>query len=215
MKPLEGYERPMPSDPNSELALEFANFRDTELSEEIEREKELRETISEIEKDLERMEKHKDKMDYEGIYKQLKFLNKKEDSFLFRYTAGVLLPDSVEEIAEHSDLSAEKLSETYRTCFSESEKMNEDEVKNYLEKMGKLERSNTIELRSDPTEVGLEAEEEFERILYHLEGVAERARDRYRELSEDIEKSFRDYIRGHDDLSEDDIEWISPTHISY
>jgi hypothetical protein len=214
MKPLKGYERPMPEDSNTSLALEFANFRDNMLQEELEREEELRETISEIETDLELLERDTEYMNPESLYKQLKFLKKKEDSFLFRNTFGRPLPDTVEDIADYSNIPSNSLNRTYEKAFVEDE-MDEKEAIKCLKLMDKVERSNMIQLRYDPVENTEEASKEFEQVVYHLNGVSERARDKYRNLSSEIEDTYKDYIREHDELSERDVEWVSPIHIDY
>lgn len=214
MKPLKGHERPMPEDSNTSLAMEFANFRDNMLQEQLEREEELRETISEIETDLELLERDTEYMNPESLYKQLRSLKKKEDSFLFRNTFGRPLPDTVEDIADYSNILSNGLNRAYEKAFVEDE-MDEKEAKECLELMDKVERSNMIRLRYDPVENTEEALKEFEQVVYHLNGVSERARDRYRNLSSEIEDTYKDYIREHDELSERDVEWVSPTHIDY
>lgn len=215
MKPLKTYRFPTPKEDGTRLTLEFAKFRDNNLEEEIEKEKELRDNISEIESDLEKLgSEDPAKMDPEKAYNQLKFYDKKANSFIFRNTAGRLLPDSLDEIAGYTNISEKSISEAYRKRFEEEEISEEDAI-GYLELQEQVENSQLIELRNDPLEDAEKAFEELERVKGHLEGVSDRMRETYREVADEIEGEFREYIDEHEKISENDVEWTSATSFTY
>jgi len=95
------------------------------------------------------------------------------------------------------------------------EELTEDETIQYLELQEQVNSSRLIELRSDPLENTEKAFEELERVTCHLEGVSGRAREKYRQLADNIEEEFREYIRDHEEISEEDVGWNSAVSFSY
>jgi hypothetical protein len=220
VKPLEGYRSPIPKDQSQERKRELINqitdLRDYELKEEIEREKELRETIFEIEADLENLENLGSRPDLKNpasIYNNLKGLKRKDESFLFRNTLGRGLPDSVGKVSQHTKISKRNMEGVYEKV--RTDEVSEEEALKCIELMQYEGNSDLIELRTDPTEDLNAATEELGRVRYHLGGVADRSRERYEELTDEIEESFQCLVQNQEDMTEEDFSWTFTTYIRY
>jgi hypothetical protein len=217
MKSLKGYRSPIPKNSERELIEQVTDFRDNEINEEISRHKEMREeVIFGIESDLEELDDLKNRPDLadpESIYNQLKGLKKNDESFLFRNILGRGFPDSVAELSRKTSISETDLKEVYEEVY-EGE-LAEEKALTWIELMQYESASDLIELRADPAEDLDAAREELETVRYHLRGVADRSRERYRELTEEIEESFRSFVRNQEDTTEEDFFWNAETYGRY